>query len=140
MLSCWEGPLNSRLVWLGVSGMTSKTDDLEQVLRQNLKLRRELGAAVAEAESEEAEPASSDDNIAKLRLELKLRHATDPAAKKGRRVTARSASIRLESTRGTLAKRGLMGLGHCGPDLSGTRYYLGSTLADLRVKQCEEPY
>lgn len=63
--------------------MASKTDDLEQVLRQNLSLRRELGVAVAEAESEEAEPASHDDDIAKLRLELKLRRATDPAAAKG---------------------------------------------------------
>jgi hypothetical protein len=79
--------------------MASKTDDLEQVLRQNLKLRRELGAAVAEAESEEAEPASSDDDIAKLRLELKLRRATDPAAKRDaelQREALRSGSKALE--------------------------------------------
>jgi hypothetical protein len=34
--------------------MASETDDLEQVIRQNLKLRRELGAAVAEAEDNHA--------------------------------------------------------------------------------------
>jgi hypothetical protein len=62
--------------------MAPKTDDLEQVLRQNLRLRRELGAAIAEAESEEAEAASNDDGIARLRLELKLRRATDPATRK----------------------------------------------------------
>jgi hypothetical protein len=70
------------LVWLGVSGVASKTDDLEQVLRQNLRLRCELGVAVAEAEVEEAQVESNDADLAKLRLELKLRRATDPASAK----------------------------------------------------------
>jgi hypothetical protein len=59
--------------------MASKTNDLEQVLRQNLRLRRELGAAAAEAEPE---AASTEDEIAKLRLELKLRLAKDSVAPK----------------------------------------------------------
>jgi hypothetical protein len=77
--------------------MASETDDLEQVIRQNLRLRRELGAAVAKAENgnakqsgdrllgsavERAETALEND-LEELRLELRLRRATHPAVAKG---------------------------------------------------------
>jgi len=69
--------------------MTSDTDDLEQQLRQNLKLRRELGAEVAKAKTASsaklgggrllgsavgaAETASHNDDLGELRRELKVR-------------------------------------------------------------------
>jgi hypothetical protein len=50
--------------------MTSDTDDLEQQLRQNLKLRRELGAEVAKSREG---MASDTDDLEQLRQDLKLR-------------------------------------------------------------------
>jgi hypothetical protein len=38
------------------AGMASKSDELEKVLQQNLKLRRELGAEVAKARDRSATP------------------------------------------------------------------------------------
>jgi hypothetical protein len=71
----------------------ASNNDLEQVLRQNLKLRREPGAAVTKAKSSgsrhslamagaEPEKASGDEGLEALRLELKLRRAADPAPAK----------------------------------------------------------
>ena len=62
--------------------------DLEQELRRNLKLRRELGVQAAKAKDESANQLGSTVNQAKtppddletLRLELKLRRAMNAAA------------------------------------------------------------
>jgi hypothetical protein len=68
--------------------MTSYSDDLEEQLRQNFKLRRELGAAAANAQAvisakqgdqrpvgsaSAAETTSGNDDLEGLRRELKLR-------------------------------------------------------------------
>jgi hypothetical protein len=61
--------------------------DLEQELRRNLKLRRELGVQAAKAKDESADQLGSIVNQAKtapddletLRLELKLRRAMNAA-------------------------------------------------------------
>jgi hypothetical protein len=82
-------------LWVtGARGTISNGNDLEQHLRQNLKLRRELGAHIAKARAEMAKAASStkqgrggllgsaagaakttseNDDLGELRRELKLR-------------------------------------------------------------------
>ena len=51
------------------AGMTQDNDDLEQQLRRNLKLRRELGAKVAKSREG---MASDTDDLEQLRQNLKL--------------------------------------------------------------------
>lgn len=73
--------------------MTSGSDDLEEQLRQNLKLRHDLGALAAKAKDDSANEDSGNslsstaegagaasDDLQKLRLELKLRRAMDVTA------------------------------------------------------------
>jgi multidrug resistance efflux pump len=67
--------------WLGGAGMTSDTDDLEQQLRQNLKLRRELGAEVAKSREG---MASDTDDLEQLRQDLKLRRGLGAEVAKSR--------------------------------------------------------
>jgi hypothetical protein len=64
--------------------MGSETDDLERQLRQNLKLRRQLGVAAAPAKNSGGwfdapapQAGADDDDLGKLRLELKLRLAME---------------------------------------------------------------
>lgn len=40
--------------WIGGASMTSNSDELEEQLRQNLRLRRELGAEIAKARGSKA--------------------------------------------------------------------------------------
>ena len=56
--------------------MASYSDDLKEELRQNFKLRRELGVEVAKAKASAVggpEPASGNDDLEGLRRELRLR-------------------------------------------------------------------
>ena len=43
-------------LWIGDASMTSNSDDLEEQLGQNLRLRRELGAEIAKARESNAKP------------------------------------------------------------------------------------
>ncbi len=65
--------------------MASESDDLEQQLRQNINLRRQLGVAAAEADNKCSEclkvagpeTSGADDSLEMLRLEIKLKRAME---------------------------------------------------------------
>ncbi|MGH6736949.1 MAG: hypothetical protein ACRECX_12875 [Methyloceanibacter sp.] len=105
--------------------MVSEANDIEQALRQNLKLRRQLGAAVAKAKNspiesggllpaaaveessgsavEEAHPAS--DELNQLRMDLNHRRGLDAPAAAQRVADYRDQPRALDGSEESLAAR-----------------------------------